>query len=103
MNSTQTPPVRRETGHTHTNAKPALSKPGLKNTNPQIPVTTSNPGRNPSYPRSKPVSSPGFASFDRVCSSGKALDRDRSKTLNTDTQQEQQRTRRFPFPSRARD
>jgi len=32
------------------------------------------------YPRSKPVSSTGFASFDRVFSSGELLDRDRSET-----------------------
>jgi len=41
----------------------------------------SNPARNPSYPRSKLVSSTGFASFDRGFSSGELLDWDRSKTI----------------------
>jgi len=47
--------------------KPAKSKPGLKDTNQQIHVKTSNPGRNPSYDT---VSSTGFASFDQGFSSG---------------------------------
>ena len=44
---------------------PPRVNPAKKNRNKQILVKTSNPGRNPSYPRSKPVSSTGFASFDR--------------------------------------
>ena len=56
---------------------PVRIKPGLKNTNKQIPVKTSNPGWNPSY---YTVSSTGFASFDRSFSSGEFFDRNRSKT-----------------------
>jgi len=48
-----------------------ISKSRLNLANPV--EIAANPGR-------KPVSSTGFASFDRVCSSGELLDRDRSKT-----------------------
>jgi len=47
-----------------------------QNTNQQILVKTSNHGRSPSY---YTVSSAGFASFDRVSSSSKLVDRDRLK------------------------
>jgi len=57
---------------------PGSNENGLKDTNQQIPGKTSNPGRNLSY---YTVSSTGFASFDRVFSSGELLDRDRSKKL----------------------
>jgi len=56
---------------------PVYGKPGLNNTNPQIPVKTSNPGRNRSKPQ---LSDHVFASFDRGFSSGELFDRDRYKT-----------------------
>jgi len=58
------------------NEKARSEQTRLNITNQQIPVKTRNPGRNRSKPQ---LSSTGFASFDRVCSSGELFDRDRCK------------------------